>query len=658
MARKLAVSQFMIIAVVVGCTPAASREPARAKTAVKDQTKPHGKLEPIRQVKMDHKLVAIVREVVEDEASYPVKDSRRVVNRAAAREKNRKALKALVTLTYPDSRKLKRVRVDYEINFGHGFKKRYLHTWLVKDGTDKLQLLGNFFEQETFSKKPDSSLRYKKHKEVDLAVEIQSSLKRNDFDHWMYLQAGGRGAGAGSVWNRVFNLAVYAAQHGHHDLARKLLLFGMKKEADFFWQIAEGQAFDDLLKATRSLYKTGHQAAIPHLDHLVNHFAFTKYGRQAKELLEGCRKVVQDKKKWTKRPPKGMTDKEQARYWAQRLPDVAGRQGSDPGGPTLFTWHGPPQLPSDHLVKLGPVAIPVLLEYLEDDRPVRSIYWQRSFYPHRFVVRVGGVAVCCIGKITGVRFYVRSSTGSFLFREPVEKRRRIARGIKAWWAMNKGKSRADWLRSRLDVGRVWERADTLTKLVALEGYDKCKPVLLKWLKKDDVDYHIKAASIMAANGDRSALQQIEKELLAGDYQTKANSFLQSEATYLITSQDKKNGPAVIKKYILKFPHCSNMGTAFNALFTPRSREALQACRELLDCHVMGHNPVGGGDSRIRVADVAAETFQRIVGRDFKFKRNAPIKERDKAISAMRTWWKTNGKRWAPGTPGKPPKGEK
>ena len=321
---------------------------------------------------------------------------------------------------------------------------------------------------------------------------------------------------------------------------------------------------------------------------------------------------------------------------------------SDPGSPRLFAWKEQPRLPTGELVEIGRVAIPVLVQCLDDDRPTRSIYFQRSFCAHRFVVRVGGAALACIERITHVSFYVRRGTGTWLYAEPPQRREALIRDVRTWWEKHKDDSQAEWLRSRIEVGRVYERARMLNRLIQLEGYGKVKPILQDWLRKEDPHSRIIAAMKMAANGDLSAIPQIEREFLEGKFQGEAAYPGTLDLMCWIARRDKANGVETLKQYLLKHPSSSRVATVFKALQYADPQAVLRACVELLGATTPISDPRAGGGQAIRIADLAAEHIQNLAKQDFGFKRASPVEAREQAIRAIRTWWAERPGRDTPG----------
>ena len=174
-------------------------------------------------------------------------------------------------------------------------------------------------------------------------------------------------------------------------------------------------------------------------------------------------------------PAEQRTPEETARYWVYQLREVAGRQWSDPGYPVLFGIDGKDANAAAQLVKLGPVAIPYLVEALEDYTPTRTIAWQRSFYPVYFVLRRQDIALKCLERIVGCRFYNENATFIHLYMDKPERRQSAINNVNAWWKQSRGATQAQMIRNQLKLAAtnetlsIYDRLHGLRTLAALEG---------------------------------------------------------------------------------------------------------------------------------------------------------------------------------------------
>jgi hypothetical protein len=91
-------------------------------------------------------------------------------------------------------------------------------------------------------------------------------------------------------------------------------------------------------------------------------------------------------------------------YWIGRLKEINGVMPGQPASPLMwyalivrFRLASPsrppyPHFATDKLRETGLVALPRLLNVLEDKTPTRTVVWWRDFYPVRGVISVGSAA--------------------------------------------------------------------------------------------------------------------------------------------------------------------------------------------------------------------------------------------------------------------------
>jgi hypothetical protein len=123
------------------------------------------------------------------------------------------------------------------------------------------------------------------------------------------------------------------------------------------------------------------------------------------------------------------------------LRELGGEQGSGPGYPAAGDGV---RTPADELVSMGPAAIPYLLKALDDDTPTRTLAWQRDL-PVCFVLRRQDVAMQCLERIAGRRFYESGATFVHLYMDTPERRRSAIDKARKWWAQSRGQSQAQGL---------------------------------------------------------------------------------------------------------------------------------------------------------------------------------------------------------------------
>lgn len=566
-------------------------------------------------------------------------------------EQNTKAIGSLAKLVYPDASKLKRIKVNYEFNSSAG-EKKYCFAWLTSETDENIKLLGNHFEITNLLKK-DSSVLYYGYEEVDFHKEIAEHLKHNDFDYWMCLQFGGRWSAAGSVWDRCFNMAVFAYQRGLYDDAESLLKFAVEKEPLIFYFAADGYAYEDLLKTVAALAGKGHEEAIPFFEHIVNFFPFTSYGKQAEDLLKGCRQVVQDKKGWMTAEPESLTLDQRVKYWVERLPDICGSQLSFPGGPEIFSYRDDAKMPSDRIVDLGRTAIPALIECLGDTRPTRSWYAQRDFYPVRSIVRVEGVAVRCIEKITDITFYNNSSTGAFFSDEEPESREKAIREIKEWWDKFKDKPQIDIYIDRLEKAQQSEKVELLRKIEEIDsGRVDSIALLKKWTAENNPYFSTTYSEELANRGDFTYMQALRRSLKK-TLEEGGHSFSGfNNIRYLLNhggAEDYKFLRIVAKRDFDAGTEPHTESSTWSAIYS--AVEGNQLPKSVpLHIDVLSHRQQTGvryideqhNNVQFGAADRNMEALIKITGHNEGYNQVAPSEERFAAMDRWLEWWQKEG----------------
>ena len=91
--------------------------------------------------------------------------------------------------------------------------------------------------------------------------------------------------------------------------------------------------------------------------------------------------------------------------------------------------------PAHKLVKIGPPAIPYLINFLEDKRFTRTIGYWRNFVFSHYVLRIGDCALQIIENISGQNFYVQKYTNASMIKDSEENS--IKKVIANWWDKNK-----------------------------------------------------------------------------------------------------------------------------------------------------------------------------------------------------------------------------
>ncbi|MCU0727074.1 MAG: HEAT repeat domain-containing protein [Planctomycetes bacterium] len=120
-----------------------------------------------------------------------------------------------------------------------------------------------------------------------------------------------------------------------------------------------------------------------------------------------------------------MPPAQQAEHWIHRLRDLAETQCSQPGSCSVFgpfgmgvDGEGQDSHPAFRLLRLGPDAVPALIEHLDDPRPTRCMGFWRNFAPASYhLLRVGDACAEILSRIAGRSFFVRRSTNSYMQKD-------------------------------------------------------------------------------------------------------------------------------------------------------------------------------------------------------------------------------------------------
>ena len=116
-----------------------------------------------------------------------------------------------------------------------------------------------------------------------------------------------------------------------------------------------------------------------------------------------------------------------------RLRDQHGAQFSQPGSPSIFRFDDEDAAsPAQALQDLGMVAVPALIEALDDHRFTRTVgYWRDFTYSH-YVVRIGDAALELLGRSTGQSFFHGTYTAASMIKDGEGKA--VQARYRAWWA--------------------------------------------------------------------------------------------------------------------------------------------------------------------------------------------------------------------------------
>src|SRR5262249_10341320 len=324
---------------------------------------------------------------------------------------NRKYLRLLETISWPDFAQVQRVRL-YDAKDA----ARVSYAWhFPAKGADLVLLQADF----TWGRIPRT--RFAKLEPVKYADELDALLAylngrggpRRPFEFTFFAD------GAMPFHPGVYFLhhAVAAAPLRHDQAPRQLVPFGLRERREAFEFAYQEAAWQSFYRGIHMLEQGSPRTEVlAQWKRTLKHFAPSEYGAQLKDLIAQLEQQIPEDKKNQAATVKDLGQlplDDRIAYYLARLPDVRGEQISAPG----HCWTlglGERTAVSDGLVKIGRPAVPKLIEHLHDRRLTCSIGFQRPFYANRVVLRGQDVAVQCIEAILDLRFYHPTSTRSYL----------------------------------------------------------------------------------------------------------------------------------------------------------------------------------------------------------------------------------------------------
>ena len=338
--------------------------------------------------------------------------------------------------------------------------------------------------------------------------------------------------------------------------------------------------------------------------------------------------------------PEERTKEESIRYWIYELRDQGSRQISDPGYPMLFDLGVSPAA-ADQVVAFGPDAVPSLIDALDDDTPTRTIAWQRSFYPVYFVLRRQDVAMKCLERIAGCRFYEEGTTFIHLYMDKPERREAAIATVKSWWDMSKGKSQATWIRNQMELRGT--NADSLQNLAMIEGPETVMADLRQVFADSKPDLNNYAEEVLFRLDPQTVLRGAFQRFKNGSSQDGDYKFLLKYGDRTVYQE--------MTRHLAETGKLDPSGWTFTeqAEWAAKYGQnwAIPLLAELLVfTNVTGSryvNPTIGGQAFAN-ADVAVEEFQKLTGKDFGYRREKDLAERQAIIGQAREWWKQEGQK--------------
>ena len=458
------------------------------------------------------------------------------------------------------------------------------------------------------------------------------------------------GAGGFPYHGGVFLLqhAYYAAWYGKSEEATLLVHEALSQRENAVEGLLNEGAWQLFLRGLNVLEEMRPRDEVLALwEQALKTYPTSRYEEQLQEYVALLRKqIVQDKElaRWATDPNK-LPLPRRVEYYVARWPDVHGVQFTQPGHCLCVGWGQGTKL-SNAVVAIGRPAIPVLIEHLTDRRLTRSIGFYRNFVPSRTVLRVQDVAVQCIDKILDIQFYRESSTSSYFSTEKPEVREAVIAAIKEWWAKHGSESPVQGQLALLELGKIWERIDTLGKIEKLDPKAVDSIATLKrWTKGANAEDLIRIADALAPRGDFSLLPAMQEMLRRPRPPSECVWYIlrhgvPDDFRFILAAGRKEIDAGVTLGSLCTW------GAVVGAADSYQRPLMVPLLVDLLDRREMtGSRYMSGFKESMpfSAADTCIGALIRLTGHDEGYKLGDPAESRFAAIDRWAAWWEKDGK---------------
>lgn len=325
------------------------------------------------------------------------------------------------TLNYPTISSLPFIQVAGGIWYGEETKAPVTHHrfgFLVKDEGEIFSVFFPDLTTETFRKSPPtvSGPRRVGYDLVDIKAWAKSRISLLNTPRWSVETKGDfeglvdrsvqmfvvsracAGAGNVSLGCELYKSVNDAASHSTEfsDNPSRAGLANRMALACIWTAILK---FDDL-KTTRAQILEDYKS-------VLTRFPQASYAEDAREKATILTGMVAEDQEHAARPKMSydkLTDTEKVAELIFQLRDQNGQQIVQPGWVDLFDDPRGENSPAARLVKLGPVAVPQLIQALDDQRFTRSLHFVRGFFYSHSLLRVRDASLCILERIANRRF--------------------------------------------------------------------------------------------------------------------------------------------------------------------------------------------------------------------------------------------------------------
>ncbi|MBI5725765.1 MAG: HEAT repeat domain-containing protein [Planctomycetes bacterium] len=343
------------------------------------------------------------------------------------------------------------------------------------------------------------------------------------------------------------------------------------------------------------------------------------------------------------------TKQEEIAYWVYKIHDLDCRQYWDPGYPMIFAMDSAKPNPADHLVAIGPAAIPQLIDALTDNTPTRTIGWYRHWSSYYYILRRQDIALHCLERIVGFEFYEEPGTASYFHTEKPGNQASVLENVREWWKQSEGKSQAQMVRNQLvlrtknlTLQSYYDEIHTLETLAMLEGPQAVVERALQLLAEDHYGLNSPTVEVLEKIDPQSVVRGVMQRFWAnqskgGDYET------------LLRYGDRKVYQEIARRFeqtgrMDPTSWCLDEQVQWAVKFGKNWAIPILA-RMLQEIEMSATR--SSSDGKYRVPDYAVheemETLAKLTEKDFGYRRDADAESRKAAIIKARQWWESTGR---------------
>jgi len=446
-------------------------------------------------------------------------------------------------------------------------------------------------------------------------------------------------------WYVPFHHAYAAALLGHEEAVGPLVRAAMHPHGELKMRVFYHLAGDRMRAAMRAFHRGSQRSEfLAALEEAHALYPGSGGDWEVMSLIGPLkRELAQGPPAYVRRRPGERSEEEQIRALIYEV-----RESSAYGDWGLPGSSGRPD-PARQLIQMGQKVIPYVIEILEDYTPTRAMITHRRTR----LLRRMDVAMHVIEAIAGCDLYREASTSGELHNDTPERRSSAVENVKKWWAMSEGASQAEMIRNQLSLWdtnkslRIYERRKAVYHLALIAGPDGALSEIMKLPDDDDNNFGSWRASTR-----RMAMFDADTRLW---YRDEFDRFWKREPARIDFASIFRFGDRRV------YAELARRFEATGALDHTKGDKCLHChldwaaadgrnwaipilAHALALTEMRRERKSGGAVRRYADADIAAEEFQKLVGRDFGYRKEDDQEKRLAAIRKAREWWLAEGRR--------------